>query len=148
MYAVHTLLKKKKDNIYTNCVAYQTGFLTSRLFAVFRKVRRTWCDSNKKWRKSGISTGSPFRARSADFCCIRADARTLQSSVDYERTRHIQALVREIMTKMNMKWRTQRHLSIRDLDWRSLFLSDSSFRAIDDHTGLAREERLGVFFFF
>ncbi|KAL6263695.1 hypothetical protein P5V15_003783 [Pogonomyrmex californicus] len=40
--------------------------------------------------------------------------------------------------KMNAKWRTQRHLSIRDLDWRSLFLSDSSFRAIDDHTGLAR----------
>lgn len=28
-----------------------------------------------------------------------------------------------------------RHLSIRDLDWRSLFLSDSSFHAIDDHTG-------------
>lgn len=52
--------------------------------------------------------------------------------------------------KMNAKWRTRRHLSIRDLDRRSLFLSDSSFHAIDDHTGL--RERSGgssfLFFFF
>lgn len=45
---------------------------------------------------------------------------------------------------MNAKWRTQRHLSIRDLDWRSLFLSDSLFHAIDDHIGLPREERLVI----
>lgn len=46
--------------------------------------------------------------------------------------------------KMNAKWRTQRHLSIRDLDWRSLFLSDSLFHAIDDHIGL--RERSGSSF--
>lgn len=50
--------------------------------------------------------------------------------------------------KMNAKWRTQRHLSIRDLDWRSLFLRDSSFHAIDDHTGLHKRSGSSFLLFF
>lgn len=66
--------------------------------------------------------------------------------VNYVRTRRASSSRPRDNGKMNAKWRTQRHLSIRDLDWRSLFLSDSSFHAIDDHTGL--RERSGSFLLF
>lgn len=104
-----------------------------------------------KWPQAKSRGNTEFRLvhlsglLDGDFvACIRViyDAHSMQP-VNYVRTRRASSRPRD-NGKMNAKWRTQRHLSIRDLDWRSLFLSDSSFHAIDDRTGL--RERSGSSF--
>lgn len=102
-----------------------------------------WCEQKEGAR---IFDWFTFRGPAAILLLhsryVRVDAHSMQP-VNYVRTRRASSRPRD-NGKMNAKWRTRRHLSIRDLDWRSLFLSDSSFHAIDDHSGL--RERSGSSF--
>lgn len=105
----------------------------------------------KQWRKPDfISTGSPFRRISVAFaeCAIYIFTAYYVSlyAVCALRKKYTSSLTDN--GKMNAKWRTQRHLSIRDLDYRSLFLCYSSFRAIDDRIGLSWGAVLSFLFSF
>lgn len=144
---MHAHLRKR--NICISC-RLPKKLSRAAIIVVSRKERRA---RDVVRTKGGIFDWFTFRGPAAILLLhsryIRVDAHSMQP-VNYVRTRRASSRPRD-NGKMNAKWRTRRHLSIRDLDWRSLFLSDSSFHAIDDHSGL--RERSGssfllLFFFF